>query len=198
MKIVRSLYMKGHQWRCLLRGAAVASWVRAWGGTVGKSLMVEPGVHFRNPPGVGWSIGSDVYLGRGVIIDVQPNAIFSVGRGTKIMQHTVIGVETSVNLGEDCLVAEFTSIRDANHGIDCGGLISQSPISSKPLLVGNDVWIGRGTAVLLGAHVSDGVVVGANSLVRGYIPAYSVAVGTPAKVVRQRLRTDKTSVQEPS
>jgi acetyltransferase-like isoleucine patch superfamily enzyme len=48
------------------------------------------------------------------------------------------------------------------------------------------VWLGRGVAVLKGAHIERGAVIGANSVVAGHIPANAIAVGAPARVVRYR------------
>lgn len=53
-------------------------------------------------------------------------------------------------------------------------------------VIGNDVWIGQNVTFLPGVHVGDGAIIGANSVVAGDIPAYSVAVGDPCRVVRAR------------
>ena len=47
-------------------------------------------------------------------------------------------------------------------------------------MVGNDVWIGRGTKLVGAVTIGDGAIIGAYSVVRGYIPPYSVAIGNPA------------------
>jgi acetyltransferase-like isoleucine patch superfamily enzyme len=52
--------------------------------------------------------------------------------------------------------------------------------------VGDDVWLGVGTVVTRGVVIGAGTVVGANSVVTRDVPAYSVAVGAPARVVRRR------------
>lgn len=52
--------------------------------------------------------------------------------------------------------------------------------------VGNDVWIGYGSTILSGVHVSDGMVVGARSVVTKTFPPYSIVAGNPAKIIRMR------------
>lgn len=53
--------------------------------------------------------------------------------------------------------------------------------------IGHDVWIGHGAIVLPGRHIGTGAVIGAGSVVTKDIPAYAIAVGNPARVVRRRL-----------
>ena len=53
-------------------------------------------------------------------------------------------------------------------------------------IIGNDVWIGQNSLILAGAKINDGVIIGANSVVGGEIPPYSVVAGNPAKVKRKR------------
>lgn len=53
-------------------------------------------------------------------------------------------------------------------------------------VVGNDVWIGQNVTILLGVKIGDGAIIGANSVVASDIPAYSVAVGNPCRVIKKR------------
>ncbi|HEY1744978.1 MAG TPA: hypothetical protein VGG18_17540, partial [Granulicella sp.] len=57
--------------------------------------------------------------------------------------------------------------------------------SPAAVVVGRNVWIGDGVAVLPGATIGDGTIIGANSVVTGAIPAGVIAVGSPARVVRR-------------
>ena len=54
------------------------------------------------------------------------------------------------------------------------------------VIIGNDCWIGSGVVVLDGVTIGDGCVIGSNSVVTKNIPSYSVAVGSPAKVIKNR------------
>jgi acetyltransferase-like isoleucine patch superfamily enzyme len=60
------------------------------------------------------------------------------------------------------------------------------PIPPDDIIVGNDVWLGRGALLLEGTKIGDGAVIGAYSVVAGAIATYSVAVGNPAKEVSKR------------
>jgi acetyltransferase-like isoleucine patch superfamily enzyme len=57
-------------------------------------------------------------------------------------------------------------------------------VEVEPVTIGSDAWLGAKVTVLRGATIGDGAVVGANAVVRGLVPARSVAVGIPARVVR--------------
>lgn len=56
----------------------------------------------------------------------------------------------------------------------------------KKTLIGNDVWIGRSAIILPGVSVGNGAVIGAGSVVTKNIPAYAIAAGNPAKIIRYR------------
>jgi acetyltransferase-like isoleucine patch superfamily enzyme len=55
----------------------------------------------------------------------------------------------------------------------------------KPVRIGNGSWLGYGSVILPGADIGEHVVIGANSVVTGVIPSFSVAVGSPAKVIKR-------------
>ena len=59
-------------------------------------------------------------------------------------------------------------------------------------VVGNDVWIGQNVTVLPGVHIGDGAIIGANSVVAGDIPPYTVAAGNPCRVIRNRFDAELT------
>lgn len=60
------------------------------------------------------------------------------------------------------------------------------PLYSKgPIVIGNNVWIGEKAAILAGVHIGEGSVIGANSVVTHDVPPYSIAVGCPAKIIKQ-------------
>lgn len=58
------------------------------------------------------------------------------------------------------------------------------------VIIGHDVWIGHGAVVLPGRRIGTGAVIGAGSVVTKDIPAYAIAVGNPARVIRQRFEPD--------
>ena len=102
-----------------------------------------------------------------------------------------------VEIGNFCSIARNVSIQEYNHNFKklttffmMKNIFKENvhlDITSKgKIFIGNDVWIGAQCVILSGAHISDGCVIGANSVVASYIPPYSIAIGSPAKVIKFR------------
>ena len=103
-----------------------------------------------------------------------------IGRGSGIVGHLAI------DIGNDVWTGHHVYITDQNHGYgDVHRPISQQIQPERPVSIGDGSWLGTGTVVLPGALIGRHVAVGANSVVTGSLPDYSVAVGAPARVIRQ-------------
>jgi acetyltransferase-like isoleucine patch superfamily enzyme len=77
-------------------------------------------------------------------------------------------------------------ITDQNHGYENVDIpISQQTQMERAVSIGDGSWLGAGTVVLPGAQIGKHVAVGANSVVTGALPDYCVAVGVPARVIKQ-------------
>ena len=92
--------------------------------------------------------------------------------------------EALVTFGDDCFVGPNVSIYTACH--------STNPVErntrqewAKPVTIGNNVWIGGSVTILAGVTIGDNCTIGAGSVVTRDIPANSIAVGNPARVVKQ-------------
>lgn len=103
-----------------------------------------------------------------------------IGRGSSIVGHL------SIVIGDDVWTGPHVYITDQNHGYDDPDLpISKQHQPEREVTIGDGSWLGTGTVVLPGARIGRNVVIGANSVVSGSIPDHSVAVGAPARVIRQ-------------
>ena len=115
-----------------------------------------------------------------------------IGRGSGIVGHF------SIDIGDDVWTGHHVYITDQNHGYDNIDIpISQQSMPEKPVRIGSGSWLGHGTVVLPGADIGEHVVIGANSVVTGSIPSFSVAVGAPARVVKSMSEVDGPASQEP-
>jgi acetyltransferase-like isoleucine patch superfamily enzyme len=103
-----------------------------------------------------------------------------IGRGSGIVGHLAISI------GNDVWTGHHVYITDQNHGYeDVTRPISQQTQPEQPVIIGDGSWLGAGTVVLPGATIGRHVAIGANAVVTGVLPDYCVAVGAPARVIRQ-------------
>ncbi len=103
-----------------------------------------------------------------------------IGRGSGIVGHF------SIDIGNDVWTGHYVYITDQNHGYENTDLpISHQTQIERAVSIGDGSWLGAGTVVLPGANIGKHVAVGANSVVTGTLPDYCVAVGSPARVIKQ-------------
>ncbi|MBQ1273005.1 MAG: acetyltransferase [Clostridia bacterium] len=116
-----------------------------------------------------------------------PHGCLKIGTDCKLGDNVHIVASKQVTIGDHLLSASNVFISDTNHGDGTDDPTTPPdarPLSADPVTIGNNVWIGEGVAVLPGASIGDGCMIGAHAVVKGKIPAYSVAVGSPARVVK--------------
>lgn len=121
----------------------------------------------------------------------------TIGRGTygriKVYSHRpetelTIGSYSSLATPEILLAAEHH--RDlSTYPFDDELVVKSSPVGDK-VVIGNDVWIGHQALVLSGVKINDGAIVGARSVVTSDLPAYSISVGSPCRVISFRFDAD--------
>lgn len=103
-----------------------------------------------------------------------------IGRGSGIVGHL------SIDIGNDVWTGHHVYITDQSHGYEDVSLpISLQSQPESPVVIGDGSWLGHGVVVLPGAKIGKHVAVGANSVVTGELPDFCVAVGAPARVIRQ-------------
>ena len=108
-----------------------------------------------------------------------------IGRGSGIVGHL------SIVMGNDVWTGHHVYITDQNHDYrDVTIPISQQSQPERPVSIGDGSWIGHGAVILPGSRIGRHVVIGANSVVTGEIPDYSVAVGSPARVIRRYVEAE--------
>ncbi|MBD2491113.1 DapH/DapD/GlmU-related protein [Aulosira sp. FACHB-615] len=132
-------------------------------------------------------LASEVRLEQGVILQAWGGSIV-IDKNVFIGPYTVIYGHGDVTVGKDTLIAMHCRILSSNHTIpDKNKPIRCNPDILLPVNIGEDVWLGAGVTILGGVTIGNGCVVGAGAVVTKDLPPYSVAVGVPAKVVRNRL-----------
>ena len=131
-------------------------------------------------------IGEYSYIGTDVTFDVQKEGRILIGQFVRINKGCIISSAKGIEIGNNVLIGEYTSIRDSNHKIARDKLIRNQELNSSEIIIEDDVWIGRGCIILKGVHIGEGSVIAANSVVNKSIPAYKIAGGNPAKIIKDR------------
>lgn len=108
----------------------------------------------------------------------------SIGKDTLIGENAGIYVHDDIVIGNNFIAAPGLTINNGSHRVE-----DLEPNATK-LIIGDNVWCAVNVTVVSGAYIGDGCVIGANSLVNSYIPPYSLAYGTPARVIRTIQRKD--------
>lgn len=126
----------------------------------------------------------------------------NIGRLAKIHKNTVIGnnsgvgrgceINNGVTIGNNVMMGPDVLIYTQNHRTDRTDIpmMQQGFQEVKPVVIEDDVWIGARVCILPGVRIGEGSVIGACAVVAKDVPPYSVAVGNPARVVKNRKNTE--------
>lgn len=126
----------------------------------------------------------------GTNINIEKGATFS--RRLTIGDNSGLGVNCRVQgtviIGNNVMMGPDVLIYTTNHEFRNKNVPMQQQgyQQEKPVIIGNDVWIGARAIILPGVNIGDGVVIGAGAVVTKDVPAYCVCAGNPARVVNRR------------
>ncbi len=136
---------------------------------------------------------NDLTTGRFCRFDLEgTKQTLFIGDNCEIGDMTHIVAHEKVEIGKNVLIASKCFISDTNHGVYKGDnqdgpdkMPNKRKLVTRPVKIGNNVWIGENVVILAGAEIGDGCVIGANSMVKGLIPEHAIAAGSPARVIKQ-------------
>lgn len=122
----------------------------------------------------------------------------NIEKGVSIADDTLLGersgigknsiISKYVTIGDNVMIGPYLLCYTQNHAFDLMDvpMIDQGFSEAKPIVIGNDVWIGARVIVLPGVTIGDGCIIGAGAVVTKSIPPYSIAGGSPARVIKSR------------
>lgn len=107
----------------------------------------------------------------------------TIGECSRVgLNNTVIG---PVSIGNHVNLAQGIVVTGLNHGFsDPAKRIDEHKVVTSPVVIDDDVWVGANCVITPGVHIGSHCVIGAGSVVTHDIPPHSLALGTPAKVVK--------------
>lgn len=110
----------------------------------------------------------------------------TIGEGVFLNLGVMVAAQHRVEIGDHCMIGNGSTITDANHRFNKPDVPVpwQGFISKGPVIIGDNVWLGANVTVTSGVKIGKRCVVGANSVVSEDLPAFTIAAGNPAKVIR--------------
>jgi acetyltransferase-like isoleucine patch superfamily enzyme len=119
---------------------------------------------------------------------LREGAVLDIGADTGISGASICAA-VSVKIGQKVLIGANVTIADTDfHAINPAGRRhnkNHDEIASRPVLIGDNVFIGAGSYILKGVTIGENSIIGANSVVAKSIPANVIAAGNPAKIVKE-------------
>lgn len=114
----------------------------------------------------------------------------SIGYNCFINRGVYITARADISIGENVLIGPGVIINSGMHHYENPDiLIRNQGHKIRPINIGNDVWIGANSVIMPGVTIGDGCVIGAGTIVTKSLPAFSVATGVPAKIIKYRKKT---------
>lgn len=140
------------------------------------------------------SFGKSFTSGVGLRVDAFPIAerkvCIEIGDYVQVNDYVHIAAIQSVKIGNNVLIASKVFISDHNHGVDfdlheCMIPAIKRPLSSKPVIIGDNVWIGESVCILPGVTIGNNSIIGAGSVVTKDVCSNSIYVGNPARLLKR-------------
>ncbi|MBE9230873.1 acyltransferase [Cuspidothrix issatschenkoi LEGE 03284] len=129
-----------------------------------------------------------VTIERNVDIGSMDNTSIYIGENTYIAPGVCIAGQGDIHIGKNCMIAANCGIYANNHVFtDLLLPIKQQGTTREGIIIEDDCWLGHGVTVLDGVKIGKGSIIGAGAVVSKNIPPYSIAVGVPAKVIKDRV-----------
>jgi maltose O-acetyltransferase len=156
--------------------------------------------HFPTQPVPGWRVGymlrrflvRHIFEKCGTGVIVKRGAYFGAGSGIVVGDRAQVGDNSRIGpctkIGNDVLMGPDVVIMTTSHAFEDPDIPinQQGARAISPVEIGDDVWIGTRVIILPGVKIGRGAVIGAGSIVTKSIPAYAIAAGVPARVVKSR------------
>lgn len=177
-------------------------------GSVGRNVAFGVNVTIRHPGKI--NIGDNVVIDDNCVLDAkgEGNTGLTIGNGVFVGKNTIltchdgnIVLEDNVNIGFNCvisslsnivlrkniLLASFVYLVGGDHLADRTDIpVLIQGRTSRGIEIGEGTWLGAHVSILDGSVVGRDCIIGANAVVNGEIPEFSIAVGAPARVLRDR------------
>lgn len=130
--------------------------------------------------------GKNLYFYRELHFETQGEGRIDIGDDVVLSRGVHLVAHAGITIGNGSMIGEYASVRDGNHCHGGGQALRTSGQRAAPIVIGQNVWIGRGAAILAGVRIGDNAVIGANAVVSHDVAAGAVVGGVPARALIRR------------
>ncbi|WP_067734349.1 acyltransferase [Novosphingobium naphthalenivorans] len=169
---------------------AARSWaMRAYVRAAYRGVSCHPTVRFgrgarlRCFDGGTLTLGAGVALGDFAYLEAAAGHL-EIGGNCEIGKGAIVVSREAVSIGDGTLVAEYCTIRDADHRHSGDDRLADQGFETAPIRIGRDVWLGAKVTVTRGVELADHCVIGANSVVTRSAAERGIYAGVPARRIR--------------
>jgi len=141
-------------------------------------------------------LASKLFLKTGKKINIEKGAYFGSGRNISIGDYSGIGIDAKlsgeITIGDNVMMGPEVMIYTSNHnyGRKDIPMIDQGQSDIRPVVIGDDVWIGARAIILPGVNIGKGSIIAAGSVVTKDVLEYSIVGGNPAKLIKKRFENE--------
>jgi acetyltransferase-like isoleucine patch superfamily enzyme len=114
----------------------------------------------------------------------QPAPTLRIGDRVGIRPWCTLSASGGIVLEEDVILGAYSTVIDSDHTFREGRPnVMHNSVDVDPIRIGRGTWVAERVAVLKGSNIGECCIIGANSVVKGDIPPFSIAAGAPSRVV---------------
>jgi acetyltransferase-like isoleucine patch superfamily enzyme len=132
------------------------------------------------------SIGNKISFGKNTtfypytLLEINSQSLLEVGDHFTLSYGSLIACNKSIKIGDYVMIGEYSSLRDSSHSYKEEGVpFTLQEDFQKEIIIGDNVWIGRGCIILPGSIIGSNVIIGANSVVKGIVESNGIYAGSP-------------------
>lgn len=139
--------------------------------------------------------GKGLTVGYNCRVDVVSNvddleSVIEIGSNVQLNDNVHIAGGKKVCIGDNVMIASRVFITDHNHGSfpceqEFNLPVAERKLSFNAVVIQDNVWLGEGVSIMPGVNIGKNSIIGAGSVVTKSIPKDSIAVGNPAKVIKE-------------
>jgi acetyltransferase-like isoleucine patch superfamily enzyme len=160
--------------------------------TAGKNLILDDNVSINALSVNGIKLGDHVSIARDSIlfctgVIAQKGTGITIGDRTGIGARAFLAGQGGITIGNDVITGPNIQVFSENHNFsDTSLTIKEQGVTKQAVVIGNNCWLGGGVTILAGVTIGDGCVIAAGAVVTKSMPANSIVVGVPAKLIKSR------------